>query len=72
LTYFRFDGSDRGTQFGLGGGVGVKVPFGQVAFFRLEAGVEKWLERGGQGTDGTHIEGFRAISIKVGISAILN
>jgi hypothetical protein len=72
LTYYGSEGSDGETQFGLGGGLGVKVPFGQVAFFRLEAGFEKWLERGDPETDGTYIEGFRSISIKMGISVILN
>lgn len=64
--------SDSETQFGLGGGVGVKVPFAEIAFFRLEAAFEKWLERGDQEDWEDYVEGFSAVRLSVGISAIIN
>ncbi|MFH1766352.1 MAG: outer membrane beta-barrel protein [Gemmatimonadota bacterium] len=64
-----FDGeSDSESQFGIGGGVGVKIPFAKTAFLRLEGGYDKWLE--GDKEDGAR--GFGAIRLSVGISAIIN
>jgi hypothetical protein len=64
--------SDSETQFGLGGGVGVKVPFAETAFVRLEAGFDKWLEKGDPEDYDDFAEGFRVIKLSVGISAIIN
>ena len=64
--------SESETQFGLGGGAGVKIPFSEVAYLRLEAGFEKWLEKGDADDYEDYAEGYRVIKLSVGISAIIN
>ena len=72
---YDYDGeseSDSETQYGIGGGVGVKIPFAETAFVRLEAGFDKWLEKGDEEDYEDFAEGYRVIKLSVGISAIIN
>lgn len=66
------DDNDSDTQFGFGGGVGLKIPMAETAFIRLEAAYEKWLEQGDEGNWDEFVRGYSALRLSIGISAILN
>jgi len=60
-------GGDSATQYAFGGGGGLRMPLGDAALFRVEAGVDKWLENQDDGLLGSwEIRGV------VGISAVVN
>ena len=59
--------SSSATQYAFGGAAGLRMPLGDAALFRVEGGVDKWLENQDDGLLGSwQIRGV------VGISAIVN
>lgn len=59
--------SNSATQYAFGGAAGLRMPLGDAALFRVEGGVDKWLENQDDGLLGSwQIRGL------VGISAIVN
>jgi hypothetical protein len=71
----RFSESDTGfseslTQYGFGGAAGMRIPLGDAALFRLEAGVDRWLEVKEAGF--TTALGRTDIRVGAGISAVVN
>lgn len=61
--------SESDSQFGIGGGAGVKIPFAETAFLRLEGGYDKWFEGDGEESD---LSGAGVIKFMVGITAVIN
>lgn len=59
--------SSSATQYGFGGGAGMRMPLGDAALFRLEAAADWWLENEDDG-----LLGRMDIRIGAGISAVVN
>jgi hypothetical protein len=70
--YSESDGTDdfSYTQFGFGGAVGLRMPLGDAALFRVEAGLDRWLEA----KDNDVIQQLAETDIRIGagISAVIN
>lgn len=61
------DGDNSQTQYAFGGAAGLRMPLGDAALFRVEAGVDKWLEN-----EDDFLPGAWDIRGSVGVSAVIN
>jgi len=70
MSYDDGTDSESTTQYGFGGAAGMRMPLGDAAIFRIEAGVDRWLEA----KDGDVITALGRTDIRIGagISAIVN
>lgn len=67
-TSFSFNGEDESeTQYVIGGAAGMRIPASDNVLFRLEFGLDRWLENADEGLP--TITEFRLVA---GISAVVN
>jgi len=55
------------SQYGFGGGAGMRIPLGDAALLRLEAALDYWLENADDG-----VPQRTAIRAQAGVSAVIN
>jgi len=71
LLRFTETDEDAITQYGFGGAAGMRMMLGDAAVFRVEAGVDRWLESK-DSNDNITMLGRTDIRIGAGISAVVN